>query len=70
MRSNIHTDNISSDWKRITHGIPQGSILGPLLLLVYLNDLPKLLIQNVLTILFADDTSVIVTDSNIVDFQL
>jgi hypothetical protein len=68
--SNIHNVNISSDWKKITHGAPQGSILRPLLLLVYINDLPKALIQNALLILFADGTSVIVTDSNIVDFQL
>jgi len=32
--------------------------------------LPEVLIKNVLPILLADDTSVIVTDSNIVDFEL
>jgi len=40
------------------------------LFLIYINDLPKVLIQNALPILFADDTSVIVIDSNVVDFQL
>jgi mannose/fructose/N-acetylgalactosamine-specific phosphotransferase system component IID len=68
--SNIHNNNISSDCKKIIHGAPQGSILGPLLFLIYVNDLPKALIQNAVPILFADGTSVIVTDSNIVDFQL
>ena len=67
---NIHNDNISSDWKKITHGAPQRSILGPLLFLIYINDLPEALIQNAFRILFADGTSIIVTDSNIVDFQL
>ena len=37
---------------------------------MYINDLPKALIQNALLILFADDTSVVDTDSKIVDFQL
>jgi hypothetical protein len=41
-----------------------------LLFLICINDLPKVLIQNALSILFADDTSVIVTDPNIIDFQL
>jgi hypothetical protein len=58
------------DWKNITHSLPQGSILGPLLFLTYINDLPEVLIQNASPILFTDDTSIIVTDSNIIDFQL
>ena len=70
VRSVIHSENISSDWKKITHGVPQGSILGPVLLFIYISDLPKVLIQNALLILFTDDTIVIVADSDIVDFQL
>jgi len=56
--------------EKITHCVPCGSILDPLLFVVYINDLPKALIQNALLILFADDTSVVDTDSKIVDFQL
>ena len=46
-------DGHSSDWAQVISGVPQGSILGPLLLLVYVNDIGTSLTSTVK--LFADD---------------
>jgi hypothetical protein len=54
-------NSIESNWGRIKCGVPQGSILGPILFLIYVNDLPILASTDTKVILYADDTSLIVT---------
>jgi hypothetical protein len=51
-----------SKWECVTVGVPQGSILGPLLFLLYINDLQNAISDLSKSVLFTDDTSLLITD--------
>ena len=67
-RQYVSIDQQSSSPFSITHGVPQGSVLGPLLFLIYINDLPNCTTSP--PRLFADDTCVIMKDSNLKSFEV
>ena len=64
----MHNEYIYSEWGLISHGVPQGSILGPLLFCLYINDLPSC-IPNCKIHLFADDTSIQCSSPSVAEIE-
>ena len=66
-------NNISLDscfkWVEIERGAPRGSLVGPPLFLVYINDLPKISNDNSNIVLFGDYASIIIANPNRTNFK-
>ena len=69
----ITTQNLKYEsfcrWETIKTGVPQGSFLGPLLFVIYVNDLPRSINKFASPVIYADDTSVLVSANNLKDLQ-
>lgn len=55
-RQKVVVNSVDSDWQNITSGIPQGSVLGPVLFIIYINDMPDVLTS--VCKIFADDSKI------------
>jgi hypothetical protein len=64
----VKINNVYSDKCEVKLGVPQGSILGPLLFLLFINDLPHYL-SKFKSLLFADDTTLFMEDNDQVELM-
>ena len=62
-RQHVRIDDSISTSLEIKAGVPQGSILGPLLFTLYTNDLPRC--HNAFSVSYADGTSILIKDKNL-----
>ena len=53
-KQSVRINGSTSSWTSVTSGVPQGSIIGPLMFLLFVNDIPQITSSNIM--LFADDT--------------
>ena len=66
-KSKININSSYSSPSNLICGVPQGSILGPLLPLLYINDLPQAVISD--SLLYADDTCIVFQHKNVTEIE-
>ena len=68
----VSVNNVFSDYNTVNCGVPQGSILGPLLFLCYVNDMTISISSECKLILYADDSAILFshTDPNYISSKL
>ena len=64
----VSLGTVFSEAETINSGVPQVSILGPLLFLLYINDIPQALL-NTHTYLYADDTSIFCQHKDVIEIE-
>ena len=64
----VSVNGANSCKNKITYGVPQGSILGPLLFVIYINDMPNIC-NFAKFILYADDANIILTGKDLHDIE-
>ena len=65
-RQRVYANDVYSSYLSIVHGVPQGSVLGPLFYIIYANDLPEIF-QNCHMAMYADDTVLYTANKNFGD---
>ena len=65
----VKTNDVYSEWLETNHGVPQGTVLGPLVFLLYFNDFREKLQGNFDIIQFADDTKFHFSRNNVNELE-